>query len=126
MRTQRIPRLHGLEMKKIGFDTKQTVFDTKQLFYRTELYSQKQKSTFYASETGYSIAEKTVGEAPTIVCNKTTIQINSGKKYSVTFYVADNCENDLAVLLSSGIQPAVASRDRSPLANPSILSSNGC
>ena len=37
-------------------------------------------------------------------------------------YVEDNCENDLAVLLSSGFQAAAATRDRSPLANPSILS----
>jgi hypothetical protein len=36
-------------------------------------------------------------------------------------YVEDNCENDLAVLLSSGFQAATATRDRSPLANPSIL-----
>ena len=36
-------------------------------------------------------------------------------------YVEDNCENDLAVLLSSGFQAAAATRDRSPLANPSIL-----
>jgi hypothetical protein len=39
-------------------------------------------------------------------------------------YVEDNCENDLAVLLSSGFQAAAATRDRSPLANPSILSIN--
>ena len=37
-------------------------------------------------------------------------------------YVEDNCGNDLAVLLSSGFQAAAATRDRSPLANPSILS----
>jgi hypothetical protein len=37
-------------------------------------------------------------------------------------YVEDNCENDLAVLLSSGFQAASATRDHSPLANPSILS----
>ena len=37
-------------------------------------------------------------------------------------YVEDNCENDLAVLLSSGFQAAATTRDRSPLANPSILS----
>jgi len=36
-------------------------------------------------------------------------------------YVEDNCENDLAILLSSGFQAAAATRDRSPLANPSIL-----
>jgi hypothetical protein len=56
----------GLERKKNRFDTKQNVFDTKQfafeakqIFYRTKLYSRKQKSTFDASETGFSIAEKT-------------------------------------------------------------------
>ena len=37
-------------------------------------------------------------------------------------YVEDNCNNDLAVLLSSGFQAAVATRTRSPLANPGILS----
>jgi len=37
-------------------------------------------------------------------------------------YVEDNCENDIAVLLSSGFQAAATTRDRSPLANPSILS----
>jgi hypothetical protein len=37
-------------------------------------------------------------------------------------YVEDNCRNDLAVLLSSGFQAAVTTHDRSPLANPSILS----
>ncbi len=37
-------------------------------------------------------------------------------------YVEDNCGNDLAVMLSSGFQAAATSRDRSPLANPSILS----
>jgi hypothetical protein len=36
-------------------------------------------------------------------------------------YVEDNCEGDLAVLLSSGFQAAASTRDRSPLANPSIL-----
>ena len=36
-------------------------------------------------------------------------------------YVEDNCENDLAILLSSGFQAAAANRDRSPIANPSIL-----
>jgi hypothetical protein len=36
-------------------------------------------------------------------------------------YVEDNCGNDLAVLMSSGFQPAVSTRMRSPLANPSIL-----
>ena len=36
-------------------------------------------------------------------------------------YVEDNCDNDLAVLLSSVFQAAAANRDRSPLANPSIL-----
>jgi hypothetical protein len=37
-------------------------------------------------------------------------------------YVEDNCKNDPAVLLSSGFQSAATSRDRSPLANPAILS----
>ena len=37
-------------------------------------------------------------------------------------YVEDNCGNDFAVLLSSGFQAAATNRDRSPLANPSILS----
>jgi len=37
-------------------------------------------------------------------------------------YVEDNCGNDPAVLLSSGFQTASTTRDRSPLANPSILS----
>jgi hypothetical protein len=37
-------------------------------------------------------------------------------------YVEDNCENDLAVLLSSGFQSAATTRNRSPLANPAILS----
>jgi hypothetical protein len=37
-------------------------------------------------------------------------------------YVEDNCGNDPAVLLSSGFQAASTTRDRSPLANPSILS----
>ena len=41
--------------------------------------------------------------------------------FKLKHYVEDNCENDLAVLLSSGFQAAVATRDRSPLANPSIL-----
>ena len=36
-------------------------------------------------------------------------------------YVEDNCGNDLAVLASSGFQPAVRTRTRTPLANPSIL-----
>jgi hypothetical protein len=36
-------------------------------------------------------------------------------------YVEDNCGNDLAVLLSSGFQAAATTRNRSPLANPSIL-----
>jgi len=36
-------------------------------------------------------------------------------------YVEDNCNNDLAVLLSSGFQAAATSRTRSPLANPAIL-----
>jgi hypothetical protein len=37
-------------------------------------------------------------------------------------YVEDNCGNDLAVLLSSGFQAAASARDRSPLANPAIVS----
>jgi hypothetical protein len=37
-------------------------------------------------------------------------------------YVEDNCGNDLAVLLSSGFQAAAITRNRSPLASPSILS----
>ena len=36
-------------------------------------------------------------------------------------YVEDNCGNDLAVLLSSGFQSAATTRNRSPLANPSII-----
>jgi len=35
-------------------------------------------------------------------------------------YVEDHCGNDPAVLLSSGFQAASTTRDRSPLANPSI------
>ena len=42
--------------------------------------------------------------------------------FKLKHYVEDHCENDLAVLLSSGFQAAAATRDRSPLANPSILS----
>jgi hypothetical protein len=37
-------------------------------------------------------------------------------------YVEDNCGNDAAVLLSSGFQPASASRARSVLVSPTILS----
>jgi hypothetical protein len=37
-------------------------------------------------------------------------------------YVEDYCGNDLAVLLSSGFQPAATTRNLSPLGNPSILS----
>jgi hypothetical protein len=37
-------------------------------------------------------------------------------------YVEDNCGNDVAVLLSSGFQAAATTRNRSPLANPSIVS----
>jgi hypothetical protein len=37
-------------------------------------------------------------------------------------YVEDDCGNDPAVLLSSGFHAASTTRDRSPLANPSILS----
>jgi hypothetical protein len=36
-------------------------------------------------------------------------------------YVEDNCENDPAVLLSSGFQAAASTCNRSPLANPDIL-----
>ncbi len=36
-------------------------------------------------------------------------------------YVEDNCGNDLAILLSSGFQPAVTTRTRTSLAYPSIL-----
>jgi hypothetical protein len=36
-------------------------------------------------------------------------------------YVEDNCGDDPAVLLSSGFQAAVTTRNRSPLANPSIV-----
>ena len=53
--------------------TKKMVFDTKKIFslieikiFITKLYSQKQNPTFYASETGFSIAEKTAGEAPAV------------------------------------------------------------
>jgi hypothetical protein len=37
-------------------------------------------------------------------------------------YVEDNCENDPAVLLSSGFQAAASTRNRSPLENPAIHS----
>ncbi len=36
-------------------------------------------------------------------------------------YVEDNCGNDPAILLSSGFQAAASTRNRSPLANPSIV-----
>jgi hypothetical protein len=36
-------------------------------------------------------------------------------------YVEDNCGDDLAALLSSGFQSAATTRNRSPLANPSII-----
>ena len=39
-------------------------------------------------------------------------------------YVEDNCENDPAVMLSSGFQAAASTHNSSPLANPSILSIN--
>jgi hypothetical protein len=39
-------------------------------------------------------------------------------------YVEDNCENDIAVMLSSGFQAASTNRDCSPLVNPSILNIN--
>ena len=38
------------------------------------------------------------------------------------YYVEDNCGNDLAVLLSSGFQAAASTRNRLPLASPSIVS----
>ena len=41
--------------------------------------------------------------------------------FKLKHYVEDNCENDLAILLSSGFQAAAATSDRSPIANPSIL-----
>ena len=41
--------------------------------------------------------------------------------FKLKHHVEDHCENDLAVLLSSGFQAISAIRDRSPLANPSIL-----
>jgi hypothetical protein len=44
--------------------------------------------------------------------------------FKLKHYVEDNCENNLAILRTSGFQPAVTSRDRSPLANPSILGIN--
>ena len=37
-------------------------------------------------------------------------------------YVEDHCGNDVAVVLSSGFQPALSTRNRAPLENPSILS----
>ncbi len=40
---------------------------------------------------------------------------------SLKHYVEDNCGNDVAVVLSSGFQPAVNTRNRSPLANPTII-----
>jgi hypothetical protein len=39
-------------------------------------------------------------------------------------YVEDNCQNDLAVLLSSGFQAMATNRAPAPLASPSILSVN--
>ena len=42
--------------------------------------------------------------------------------HNLKHYVEDNCGNDAAVLLSSGFQPAITTRVRSPLGNPSILS----
>ena len=41
--------------------------------------------------------------------------------FKLKHYVEDNCENDLAILLSSGFQAAAANRDHSLIANPSIL-----
>jgi hypothetical protein len=43
---------------------------------------------------------------------------------SLRYYVDDRCGNDLSVLLSSGFQPAVTTRVRSPLTNPSIIDIN--
>ena len=51
--------------------------------------------------------------------NKREILITLLRK--LKHYVEDNCNNDLAVLLSSGFQAAATSRTRSPLANPAIL-----
>jgi len=36
-------------------------------------------------------------------------------------YVEDHCGNDVAVVLSSGFQPALTTRTRAPLVNPEIL-----
>ena len=53
--------------------------------------------------------------------NKQEILITLLRK--LKHYVEDNCNNDLAVLLSSGFQAASSTRSRSPLANsPAILS----
>ena len=41
--------------------------------------------------------------------------------FKLKHYVEDNCENDSAVLLSSGFQAVQYTRNRMPLANPSIL-----
>ena len=51
--------------------------------------------------------------------NKREILITLLRK--LKHYVEDNCNNDLAVLLSSGFQAAATSRTRSALANPAIL-----
>ena len=52
--------------------------------------------------------------------NKQEILITLLRK--LKHYVEDNCNNDLAVLLSSGFQAAATSRNRSVLANPAVLS----
>ena len=52
--------------------------------------------------------------------NKQEVLISLLRK--LKHYVEDTCENDFAVLLSSGFQAAATSRTRSPLTNPSILS----
>ena len=69
------------DTKTIDFDTKTIVFDAKRIIslfeikiFRTKLLFSEAKSTFYASETGFSIAEKTAGEAPAVLCSKTTKQ----------------------------------------------------
>ena len=58
---------------------------------------------------------------------KETAEKNNKREALITLlrklkhYVEDNCGNDVAVLLSSGFQPAATTRVRAPLANPSIL-----
>jgi hypothetical protein len=75
-----------LVIKKMFFEAKKTFFVTKKIYslaeikiFITKLYSQKQNPTFYASETGFSIQEKTAGEAPAGLFNKTTNQLNLGR-----------------------------------------------